>query len=107
MLALTAPRVQRAMAPYDRKLGLDGPLCARALDIFARTLEEQPHVTRAELGAALARAGIEARGSRLAHLAMRAELEALIYSGPRHGKQVHVRAAGSARAARARKRSPR
>ena len=35
----------------------------------------------------LARAGIEAKGQRFIHLLMRAELEGLICSGARRGKQ--------------------
>src|SRR5262249_11505730 len=44
-------------------------------------------LTRPELGAALGRAGIASDGVRLAHLTMNAELEGLICSGVRRGKQ--------------------
>ena len=43
--------------------------------------------TRPELGAALARAGIAAEGFRLGYLLMHAELEGLVCSGPRRGRQ--------------------
>jgi hypothetical protein len=43
--------------------------------------------TRAELGAALTAAGIEGDGLARTYLVMHAELEALICSGPRRGKQ--------------------
>ena len=44
-------------------------------------------MTRAELQAALQRAGVEATGQRLAHLVMRAELDAVVCSGARRGNQ--------------------
>ena len=44
-------------------------------------------LTRTELQAVLRRAGIEASGLRLAYLVMHAELEQLICSGPRRGRQ--------------------
>ena len=88
LLALTAPRVRAVMASYDRRLGLDEPLYARSNHAIARALEGGHHLTRAELDAALGRAGIAVpTGQTLAHLVMRAELDALVCSGPRRGKQ--------------------
>ena len=87
MLALTGPRIRRAMSPYDRRLEIDAPLLKKARRIFERTLAATPHQTRAELAEALAAKGIEASGHRLAHFVMHAELDALICSGPRRGKQ--------------------
>jgi len=43
--------------------------------------------TRPELAAALVRVGIQAAGLRLGYIMMHAELEQLICSGPRRGKQ--------------------
>ncbi|HMJ14076.1 MAG TPA: winged helix DNA-binding domain-containing protein [Polyangiaceae bacterium] len=87
LLALSAPRVRAFMAPYDRKVEIDGKLVARSHDVIAATLAGGRHATRKELAAAVAAAGITASGLRLAHLAMHAELSALICSGPRRGKQ--------------------
>jgi winged helix DNA-binding protein len=87
MLALTAPRLKRAMAPYDRRLQLDDALYGRSAEVIAAALEGGRHLTRGQLGDALAVAGIEASGQRLGHLMMRAEVDALICSGPRQGKQ--------------------
>src|SRR5258708_18431984 len=87
MQALTAPRVRAAMAYYDRKLQLDARTFGRSQAVLARTLEGGQHRTREELGRALADAGIPASGQRLGHLMMRAELDAVICSGPRRGKQ--------------------
>jgi len=88
LLALTAPRVKAAMATYDRKLGLDARTYARCTDVIARALAGRKHLTRAELGQSLGRARVAAVGQRLGHLLMRAELEAVVCSGPRRGKQL-------------------
>ena len=87
MLALTGPRIQRTMAPYDRRLEIDAPTLKKARRVFEQTLTATPHRTRAELAGALAAKGIAAGGQRLAHLVMHAELEAVICSGPRRGRQ--------------------
>jgi hypothetical protein len=87
MLALTAPRIRAAMGYYDRQLKLTEALFRRANQALARALGGGRFLTRAELGEVLARAGIEASGQRLAHLVMRAELDAVVCSGPRRGKQ--------------------
>jgi len=87
MLALTAPRVRAAMAYYDRQLDLTEPLCRRSQAVLAKALGGGAHLTREELGQALARAGIVAQGQRLGHLMLRAELDAVVCSGPRRGKQ--------------------
>lgn len=87
MLALTAPRVKTLMASYDRKLELDAPLFARSHTVLTRALQGGTHLTRTELAEPLARAKISASGQRLGHLMLRAELDAVICSGPRRGKQ--------------------
>jgi hypothetical protein len=87
MLDLTAPHVQRAMAYQLRQLELDVRVCTRAIDVMERALGEGEYLTRGELGARLARSRIVATGNRLAQLAAHAELEAVICSGPRRGKQ--------------------
>ena len=88
MLALTAPRVRAAVAHYDRKLGLDSGVIGRASRAVAAALAGGAQLTRAELKAALLRSGIAAQGTqRLAHLLIHAELDAVICSGARRGKQ--------------------
>ena len=88
MLALTAPNVNRAMASYDRKLGLTARVYARSNDAIAKALEGGKYLTRTELSAALRRIRLGVvTGQRLGHLMMRAELDAVICSGPRRGKQ--------------------
>lgn len=88
MLALTAPRVIRTMASYDRKLGLTPRVYARSNDVIAKALYGGKFLTRAELSTELARARLGAvKGQRLGHMMARAELDAVICSGPRRGKQ--------------------
>jgi hypothetical protein len=88
MLALTAPRVRTRMAPYNGHLELDERIFARSNKAIEKALEGGRHLTRAELGAALQGAGIgSSAGQRLAHLMMRAELDALVCSGAHRGKE--------------------
>ena len=87
MLALTAPRVRAAMAYYDRKLALDGGAFRRSQAVLQKALAGGKALTRDELGRALGAAGIAASGERLGLIMMRAEVDALIASGPRRGKQ--------------------
>ena len=87
LLDLTGPCVQRRMAVYNRRLELDPPTMTRAAKIFERALRDRQFLTRTELGERLRRAGLEATTMRLAHLAMHAELEGVICSGPRRGRQ--------------------
>jgi len=85
--AVTGPRVHAFNAYYYRQLGIDAELAAKAAGAMMAALADGNHLTRKELGAALAAAGIEATGNRLAYLVMYAELEAQICNGPMRGKQ--------------------
>lgn len=88
MLELTAPRVHQANRYYYGQVGLDDSVVARSQETLAEVLADGEPRTRGELGEALGDAGVEdARGVRLAHLMMYAELEGLVVSGPRRGKQ--------------------
>jgi len=91
LLALTAPRVHQANGSMYRQLGLDATMLSRSAEVIARALDGRA-LTRDELKSALDRAGIAAGGTdragqRLAYIVMHAELEGLIVSGPRRGKQ--------------------
>ena len=87
LLALTAPRVHALNRYMYRQTELDEATLARGCDVFAEALADGEPRTRPELAAALARAGIAAERFRLAYLLMNAELEAVICSGPRRGRQ--------------------
>jgi len=87
MLSLSAPRVHTVSAHYTRKLELTARLMARVHRLLERALRGRRALTRVELGTALRRAGLAIDNQRLAHMAMHAELEQVITSGPRRGKQ--------------------
>jgi hypothetical protein len=88
MLALTAPRVHAANAYWYRWLEVDDAVARRSRGVIEKALREGKHLTRAELGHALTSAKIQiANPTRLACIVMRAELDGLICSGARRGKQ--------------------
>ena len=88
MLALTAPRVKATMAYYDRKLELDEALLRRSTRAIMRALRDGKQLTRAEIAQILRRARIDVTGSqRLGHILLRPELDGIICSGARRGKQ--------------------
>ena len=66
---------------------MDLPLLRRSYAVIESVLRAGPSLTRAELGSALEKAGIHAAGPRLGHLLMEAELDAIVVSGPRRGRQ--------------------
>lgn len=88
MLELSAPRVHKVMASYYTRQELDVATRTRAATIFEKALRGGRHLTRVELGARLERAGVQARGIRLALLTMYAELEGVICNGPMRDKQI-------------------
>jgi hypothetical protein len=88
MLALTAPRVKSLMEVYDRQLELDDKIYRRTNKVIARALRDGNHLTRQELAGVLRDARLDPGSSqRLGHMVMRAELDAVVCSGPRRGKQ--------------------
>ena len=87
MLALTAPRVHAANAFMYRQLELDRSILRKSYKVLEKVLRGGKHLTRAELGSALAKAGIPAEGLRLGYFMMSAELDGIICSGARKGKQ--------------------
>ena len=87
MLELTAPNVHRRMATYDRQLGLNAPMFNRAGKICERVLSDGNFLTRQEVGAHLARAGLPGKGWHAGHIMLYLELEGVVCSGPRRLKQ--------------------
>ncbi len=87
LLALTAPRVRVASAYGYRMLGLDQAIFKRSNAALTKALRGGRQLTRADLGFELRQAGIDASDLRLGHLLMRAELDGVICSGARRGKQ--------------------
>lgn len=93
LLALTSPRIHQLNRPMYRRLELDGDALARSAGVLADALRGGQSLTRNELGTALEGAGFrvsggpDRSGQRLAYIMMWAELEGLVVSGPRRGKQ--------------------
>jgi len=87
MLELTAPRVKKLLMHYNRKLDLDDALFAKSNAAIVKALKDHTYITRQELKTILTNAGIETNVQRLAHIIMWAELDGLICSGPRRGRQ--------------------
>jgi hypothetical protein len=87
LLALTAPRVHLLNGTMYRRLELDEATLKRSGQVLTKALQGGKHLERTQIGAALAKSGITADGLRLGYIVHWAELEALVCSGPRHGKQ--------------------
>jgi Winged helix DNA-binding domain len=87
LVELTAPRAHRVTSSYKRRLGLEAGTLRRGISIVERALRDRHYLTRGELGERLRHAGLTLDSVRLAHLAMHAELDGVICSGPRRRKQ--------------------
>jgi winged helix DNA-binding protein len=87
MMTLTAPRVKAFLVSATRTLELDAETFSRSNAVLAKALQGGNYLTRSELATILEQAGIATNDLRLTHLMMRAELDMVICSGPRRGKQ--------------------
>ncbi|HEY7818128.1 MAG TPA: winged helix DNA-binding domain-containing protein, partial [Vicinamibacteria bacterium] len=79
--------VHAANGYYYRTLELDPKTRRRSRKVLERALRGGRSLTRAELAVVLRRARIATDGLRLTHLLADAELEGVVVSGPRRGKQ--------------------
>lgn len=87
MLQLSAPQIKTQAGSRQRELGLDAETLRKSTDTIARTLEGGKHLTREELFQALEQAGIAVDAHRIVHFMMQAELDAVVCSGARRGKE--------------------
>jgi hypothetical protein len=88
MVKLTAPRVNAIMASYHRKFELDQKVFSRSNAALEKALQGGEQLTRNQLRVALEKAGVPTDDpARAGHIMMRAELEGLVCSGARRGKQ--------------------
>ncbi len=88
LLELTAPRVNLRSGPNYRKLELDDAIFKRSRKVLENALRNGKQLPRSELRRKLNESGIAANDTiRLAHILLRAELDGIICSGPRSGKQ--------------------
>lgn len=87
MLSLTASRIHAANQFMCRKLGLTAKILARTTSLIGKALEGGAHLDRHELSARMTDAKLDISEGRLVHVLFHAELEQVICSGPRKGKQ--------------------
>jgi winged helix DNA-binding protein len=87
MLELTAPRILSSLAHNDRHLSLDKKVLKKTNDVLAKALEGGKQLTRDEVKAELQRARIDTSELRFIHLLEHAELDRIICSGAKIGKQ--------------------
>lgn len=88
MQRLTGHRVAAKMTSYNTTLGLTPAMFRKSHKTIEKSLANHQYRTRTQLKAVLDKAGVNTEGTqRLAHLMMQAELDGLICSGPRVGKQ--------------------
>ncbi|MFL6467347.1 MAG: winged helix DNA-binding domain-containing protein [Pyrinomonadaceae bacterium] len=87
ILDLTAPRVHQACAFGMRFFELDGKTLNRCSNLITRALEGGNHLTRRELMALIENKGIRTDTHRASHIMLHAELDQLVCSGTRRGKQ--------------------
>lgn len=88
LLGLTGPRVDAGNGYRYRQLELDAAVFRRTGAVLIQALRGGRQLTRAELSAALNRGRIDTGiPQRLAYILMRAELDGIICSGARRGKQ--------------------
>lgn len=87
LLALTAPRVHAFNGSFYRRSGLDKAIFHRSNAILEKALQGGRQLTRTEIDSELRQAGIPTQNMGLSYTLMQAELDGIICSGPRRGKQ--------------------
>lgn len=87
MLKLSAPRVKALCAYNDNRWGITKTVITKSQKILEKLLRGRQQLTRLQIGPVLQQAGIVTDEYRLGSLLVHAELDGLICSGPRHGKQ--------------------
>jgi len=88
LLKLTAPRVNAINGHPYRKFELDASVFKKTNNALIRALRDGKHLTRKELRDVISRARVDPGDSiRLGYILIRAELDGVICSGPRRGKQ--------------------
>ena len=88
LLQLTGPRINVRCGPNYRKYELDNATLKRSNKELLKALQGGKHLTRSALKKVLNQVGIAADDTvRMAHILLRAELDGVVCSGPRIGKQ--------------------
>lgn len=87
ILALTSPRVHKFNGYYYRQSGLDKEIFQKSNEVIRKALTDEKQLTREELNQKLNEAKIPTENLGLSYIIMQAELDGIIASGPRRGKQ--------------------
>lgn len=87
LLALTAPHVHATNAYYYHMHGLDDAIFMRSNAALAKALQGGKQLTRLELVSVLKQIGIETETLGFLYIIMHAELDGVVCSGARRGKQ--------------------
>lgn len=84
---LNAPQVLKIMNYYNKKLDLNDEIFKKTNSIIQKALSGKNFLTREQLQKKLEENGIKVAGQKLGHIVAQAELDLIICSGPRIGKQ--------------------
>lgn len=87
LLKLTAPRVLAMLGYMDRQLELDKAIIKQSNALLIKALQGGKQLTRTELESIFQERGIKTTNLRMIHFMMHAELDGIICSGGRRGKQ--------------------
>jgi len=87
MLAITAPHILRLLAYNDRRAGLSKDIFTKANDLLAKALQGGNQLTRDQLRATLEKEKIAVNDLGFTHIMIHAELDGIVCSGSRKGKQ--------------------
>lgn len=87
MLQLTAPGIKVLNRPYQRKLEIDAEVTSISQKLLIKALSDGNQLTRTEISAVFKDGNINTDDIRMSLLLMDAELDGLICSGGRKGKQ--------------------
>jgi transposase len=87
MLELTAKRIQAAAASYHRQLQLDKQILTKCEKLIVKALDGRQQMARDEIAAFFNQHGIATNEQRFVHIMEHLELEQLVCSGGREGKQ--------------------
>jgi hypothetical protein len=87
LLKLSAPKVKAMCRIYHQKLGIDHAILRQSKKIITKALNKHGRLTREELSSILHKEKINVSESRVGHLLMDAELDALICSAGRAGNK--------------------
>jgi hypothetical protein len=91
MMVLSSPRVHAFNKTYYKKTELDTKTVNKCMNILVRELEGNNFQTRKALSEQFKKAKINTDALRLSLIMMHAELEGIVCSGPRQGKQFTYR----------------